>query len=72
MVQVVSLRPVRVRTVSFHPRSYNVSYVADKVTLGQVLDMCVGFSLPVLFHRCAILIFFYALLLPEGQIGESW
>jgi hypothetical protein len=30
------------------------------------------FTLSVSFHQCSTLIFFYMLLLPEGQPGEVW
>jgi hypothetical protein len=54
------------RRPRFDPGPVSVSFVVDKVALGQV------FLVSVSFHHCSILIFIYVLLLPEGQTSEAW
>jgi hypothetical protein len=47
------------------------SWLPLEMALGKIFCRVRLFPLSVLFHLCSILISFYMLPLPEGQIGDA-
>jgi hypothetical protein len=55
------------RGPGFEPRSGNVAFVVDRVTLGQVFSGYLGFPYQILFHR---LLHVHHLSSKAGTIGQ--
>ena len=55
----------------FDLKSILVRFMVGRVALGQVSRRVIRFFLSSL-RECAVLIFMYELLVPEGQTDEAW
>lgn len=51
----------------FNSGPVHVTFVADAVALGQFFSQYFGFVPSITLHQCSILIFFYIILLTEGN-----
>jgi len=60
------------RGTEIDPRSVHVRCVVKKVAIGRVVPPFFSFRPSVSFHQRSTLIVIYMLLLPDGQMNESW
>jgi hypothetical protein len=72
MAQAVSRRPLTAEA-RFRSRVSPCGICGGQSGTGTgFFPVYIGFPLSVSYHQCSVLIFIYALLLPEGQTYEAW